>query len=178
VYPKSSLSPGAHGTLKLMFGKRTQLLRSGARAPEFQLARLGGGAVKLADAIANGPAVLAFFKISCPVCQLTLPFLDRIAAAGTIAVYGISQNSERDTRRFVEEYSLAFPMLLDSEDAGYPASNAYGIAHVPTIFLVERDGALGRVVEGWSEGDVAWLGTRAGVNPLRPTDNVPELKAG
>jgi len=161
-----------------MFKKRTPLLEAGSAAPDFELALLGGGSARLSDLTAKGPVLLAFFKISCPVCQLTLPFLDRLAASGVFSVYGISQNNEADTSEFVEEYSLSYPMLLDTQKTGYPVSNAYGITHVPTLFLVEKEGGIARVVEGWSRQDIAWLGARAGVNPLRPTDNVPELKAG
>ena len=38
------------------------------------------------------------------------------------------------------------PLLLDEEDAGFPASNAYGISTVPTMYLVERDGTISRVI--------------------------------
>ena len=157
--------------------KKAKLPEVGTRAPEFRLARLGGGDVALADLLIAGPAALAFFKVSCPVCQMTLPFLDRIHSGGGLRVYGISQNDERDTRQFAREYGLRFPMLLDAED-DFPASNGYGISHVPTTFLVEPDGMVGRVIEGWTKQDILWLGARAGVNPIGADDRVPEWKAG
>ena len=40
-------------------------------------------------------------------------------------------------------------MLLDTEESGYPASNAYGISHVPSLFLVERDGTIAWSMEGF-----------------------------
>ena len=164
--------------------RRRDLLESGTRAPDFRLARLSDGGAgpetSLADLVAHGPAVLAFFKISCPVCQMTFPFLERIhkAADGALPIYGISQNEERGTRDFARQFGITFPILLDREDREFPASNAYGISSVPTIFVVERDGTISSVTEGWSRRDVAALGERAGTNPLRPSDNVPELKAG
>ena len=80
--------------------RQHQPLQTGARAPEFRLARLDGGETSLHDLIANGPVLLAFFKISCPVCQMTFPFLERIHIAGTLPIYGVSQNDEEDTRDF------------------------------------------------------------------------------
>jgi peroxiredoxin len=162
----------------MFFHKRSPLPQPGTRAPEFRLARLEGGEVALADLLATGPAALAFFKVSCPVCQMTLPFLDRIHAGSGLRVYGISQNDAADTREFAQEYGLQFPMLLDSENDRFPASNAYGISHVPTTFLVEPDGTVGRVIEGWIKQDILWLGARAGVNPTSAEDHVPEWKAG
>jgi len=162
----------------MFFRKKSPLLRVGSHAPEFRLERLGGGEAALADLLAAGPALLAFFKISCPVCQMTLPFLERIQVGGGLRIYGISQNDARDTREFARHYGLRFPMLLDSEDKRFPASNAYGISHVPTTFLVEPDGMVGRVIEGWIKEDILWLGARAGVNPIGADDAVPEWKAG
>ncbi len=161
----------------MAFFKRRKLVQPGARAPEFRLARLGGGETSLAEILASGPVALAFFKISCPVCQFTLPFLDRLALGG-LPVYAISQNGAAETAKFHEAFGVNLPTLLDSEDLEFPASNAFGISTVPTIFVVESDGAISRVIEGWSKADMAALGERAGIAPFGPSDNVPQWKAG
>jgi peroxiredoxin len=142
-----------------------QLLETGSRAPDFRLPLLDGGEAALSGLIAGGPVLLAFFKITCPVCQFTLPFLDRLR------VYGISQNDADDTREFREHFRLTMPVLLDAGDQGYPASNAYGISSVPTLFLVERDGTVSKVIEGWRKKEMAALGVQV-------PSNVPEWKAG
>ena len=154
------------------------LLSTGARAPEFRLARLDGGEASLKDLIANGPILLAFFKISCPVCQMTFPFLDRLHTAGRIPIYGVSQNDEEDTRDFNRRFGVTFPTLLDREENGFAASNAFGVSSVPTMFLIERDGTISRVIEGWARTEIEWLGGIAGAAPFRPGDNVPQWKAG
>jgi len=43
---------------------------------------------------------------------------------------------------------------------------------------VEPDGTISDVSEGWRKHDIAQFGARAGVNPFRPTDSVPEAKSG
>ena len=80
-----------------MGSRRTlKLLQAGARAPDFRLPLLSGdragGETSLHDLIADGPVLLAFFKVTCPVCQLTFPFLERLHQAGALPIYGISQN--------------------------------------------------------------------------------------
>jgi peroxiredoxin len=150
----------------------------GARAPEFRLPRLDGGDISLAEIAAQGPALLAFFKNSCPVCQLTFPFLERLQRAGTLPVYGISQNDAADTRAFAKRYGTTFPMLLDSQASGFPVSNAYGISSVPTMFLIARDGSIAQTMLGWRKQEIAALGATAGVRVIGPEDNVPEWKAG
>jgi peroxiredoxin len=113
--------------------------------------------------------LLAFFKISCPVCQFTLPYLNRIHPG--VKVYGVSQNDAEDTRDFVRHYKLAYPVLLDPEDQ-FPASNAFGITHVPTTFLVDAGGRITQVIEGWNKQDMQALGA------VSSSDNVPAWKAG
>jgi peroxiredoxin len=163
-----------------MAQRRHDLLEAGTRSPDFRISRIEGGEVSLADLVAHGPAVLAFFKITCPVCQMTFPFLERIHAAAkdALPIYGVSQNGARDTRDFARQFGVTFPMLLDREDDGFPLSNTFGISSVPTVYVVDRGGVIASVIEGWSRRDIAALGERAGVNPLRPGDNVPEWKAG
>src|SRR5579863_4440912 len=153
------------------------MLRAGAKAPPFELDDVSGGKRTLSEILARGPVLLAFYKISCPVCQLTLPFLDRIAA-GTLQLIAISQDDERGTARFQNSYGVKLPTLLDRERDDYPASNAFGISHVPSLFLVEPDGAISLAAEGFVKRELESIASRAGVAVFRPEEHVPEWKAG
>ena len=82
------------------------------------------------------------------------------------------------TQGFRERVGLTFPTLLDQSAEGYPASNAYGISSVPSLFLIEQDGQVATAFNGFSKRDLESLGERAGVRTFRPDDNVPEWKAG
>lgn len=128
-------------------------IEAGKHAPRFSLKALDGKEYSLDSLLAQGPAVLAFFKISCPVCQFTLPFLQRISerfAGKGISVVGISQDDARSTKEFNQEYGVTFTTLVDG--AGYPASNAYGLTNVPTIFLVAPDGTVKISCMGFDKG--------------------------
>jgi peroxiredoxin len=157
---------------------QSKLLSAGARAPEFRLELLSGGETTLAEILTGGSALLAFFKVSCPVCQMTFPFLERIHAAGAVRIFGVSQNEPADTREFNQEFGVTFPTLLDSEDSGFPASNNYGISSVPTMFLVEPEGRIANVIEGWRKKDIEGLAAPAAASLFRPGEYVPEWKAG
>ena len=144
-------------------------LTSGNKAPLFALRRLEGGQQSLTDLLAGGPALIAFFKVSCPTCQLTLPYLDRFheQAGGRFRVAAISQDKDRPTAAFREEFTLAMPLLLDEEDRGYPASNAFGITHVPSIYLVEPSGEIAEFHEGFDKAALEQLGEKLGVVPIQ-----------
>jgi cytochrome c biogenesis protein CcmG, thiol:disulfide interchange protein DsbE len=149
----------------------------GSRAPEFRLPRLDGGESTLADLTAQGHVLLAFFKVTCPVCQMAFPYLERLHAAG-YPVAGISQNDALDTREFNQEFGINFPTLLDSEDSGFAVSNDYGIANVPTLFLVRAGGLIDRMGEGWMKSEMEQYAAEAGAVLFQPGDRVPEMKPG
>lgn len=158
--------------------RQRTLLNPGTPAPGFRLSKVGGGEVSLAELTSIERVLLVFFKVTCPVCQLAMPFLERLSGSGNLPVYGISQNDASDTLEFLDYFGVTFPVLLDSEDEGYPASDAYGISSVPTMFLVQADGTIERVIEGWNRVDMVGLGEAAGMTLFRPDENVPAWKAG
>jgi peroxiredoxin len=154
------------------------MLKAGAKAPSFTLDDMSGGKHSLADILARGPALLVLYKIGCPVCQLTLPFLDRISS-GSLQIIAISQDDERGTARFQNTYAIAnMETLLDRDRDGFPVSNAFGISHVPSTFLVEPDGTVSLAFEGFVKRELESLGRRAGIETFRPGEDVPAWKAG
>jgi peroxiredoxin len=124
--------------------KENQTLTTGQHAPDFQLDDLNGGKKTLSELLADTPVVLAFFKVSCPTCQFTLPFLERMyrEAGGGTKMFAVSQDDAEATREFHREFGITMPTLLDSARRGYPASNAYLLSYVPSMFLIEKDGTI------------------------------------
>jgi peroxiredoxin len=162
-----------------MFGRRTKSVPvAGAKAPAFRLVTLDGSQRSLEEILAGGPALLAFYKISCPVCQLTAPYLQRLSAQNAIQVIGISQDNAASTQGFADRFGVTFETLLDSGDENYPTSNAYGISSVPTLFLIEPDGVISRSFAGFSKRDFEDIAKRANIPIFAPDDHVPEWKAG
>lgn len=139
-------------------------------APEVELPDLEGKRWKLSEALKSGPLLLVFFKISCPTCQFTLPFLERFDLPRVVA---ISQDDAAATRAF----GTRLYTVLDTPGT-YPASNAYGITHVPALFLVETDGRISDAEYGFSKADLEKLGARFGVTPFHPGEQVPDLRPG
>jgi peroxiredoxin len=171
---------------KTLGGRMMQKLPAGKPAPDFTLPDIDGGEFSLRAALAKGPLVAAFFKISCPVCQLALPFLERLFKAcgnDRVSFWGISQDNARETREFCQEFGLSFPALVDAK--GYPVSNSYGITHVPTIFLIAPDGKIRISSDGFSRGDLEEISAglakhlgRPAFPVFEPGESVPDSKPG
>src|ERR1700688_1550151 len=103
-------------------------VHAGNKAPNFELTNLDGKRVSLQEALKRGPTVVAFFKVSCPVCQFTFPFLQRLFerfGGGAVSFAGVSQDDAQSAKNLGRQYGVTFPMLIDEKS--YPASNAYGL---------------------------------------------------
>jgi peroxiredoxin len=162
-------------------------LTSGTKAPEFDLKTLDEKRFSLSDHLARGPVVLVFFKVSCPTCQYALPFYERLYKAyarSGVTLVGISQNDAKDTAAFNKEFGITFPILLD-DTRSYPASNAYGLTNVPTIFWIAQDGEIEVSSVGWMKADfeeinrrMAEAGKAAPVALFKPGEDVRDFRAG
>lgn len=153
------------------------------QAPTFSLKDLQGHTVTLNDLTKNAPALVAFFKVECPTCQYTLPFVERLhQAMPNASIIGVSQNPATDTSAFAKKFQLTLPLLLD--DNGYVASRSYGITTVPSLFLIDKDGKIQFAFEGWAKDDFERLAQQmkaeGGPPPVifKPSESVQAFKAG
>ncbi len=167
-------------------------LTTGKTAPDFTLPTMEGKPFSLRQALARGPVVAAFFKVSCPVCQYAFPFVERIfqaygRAPGNrhVTIVGVSQNDKKDTALFLKEYGITFPVLLD-DTRTYPVSNAYGITNVPTIFLIVQEGEIQISSVGWVKKEIEEISHQTaaatagnGAKPVfLPGEQIADFRAG
>jgi peroxiredoxin len=160
---------------------------AGNMAPGFSLKSLDNKEYSLNALLERGPVVAGFFKISCPVCQFTFPFLERLYkryGGDGVTFLGISQDDAKSTNKFAKEYGLTFPILLD-EESGYAVSNGYGLTSVPTTFLIDTDGAVKVSSMGFDKKDLEKIAgelaehKKTSLAPLfRPDEVVPANKPG
>ncbi len=161
-------------------------LKVGKAAPPFGLTATDGKSYSLEEGLKQGPVLAAFFKVSCPTCQYTFPFLERLfqqLRSSGAQVWGISQDGVKDTQGFARAYGVNFPILID--DYPYRISREYGLEYVPSIFLVAQDRSISTKSEGFSKRDLMDIqkslaqALSASVPALfAPKENVPEFKPG
>jgi peroxiredoxin len=163
-------------------------LEAGVQAPEIELQYLDGSKFSLKEERKKGPVVAVFFKVSCPVCHMALPYLDRIykayAKGKAFTFVGVSQDNAADTKTFIRKYNISFPVLLDPAGK-YPASNAYKLTNVPTTFLISAEGEIDFATVSWSKADVEQLNRRLAAQSevpaaqiFQPGENIAEYKPG
>lgn len=178
-------------------------LPAGTKAPDFSLPAISSYKVEdrdknknknndsaifeLQTALKHGPVLAAFFKVSCPTCQYTFPYLERLHKLHgdtKITVVGISQNNESDTTAFLKEYGVTFRTLLDDPN-GYAVSNAYGLTNVPTLFFIRQDGTIQLTSVGWVKQEIEEINQKLASAqqttppPLfKPGEDVKDFRAG
>jgi peroxiredoxin len=184
--------------LDRLFGgpKDMAALPAGTKAPDFSLPVVSSLAVLSGDhgckfslqaALTQGPVLAAFFKVSCPVCQYTFPYLERLYKAHggkKITIIGISQDNQQNTAVFLKEYGVMFPTLLDDPN-GYAVSNAYGLTNVPSLFLIGQAGEIEVSSVGWVKQEVEDIHRKlaaAQQTPLvpifKPGEDIRDFRAG
>ncbi len=160
---------------------------TGNTAPGFSLKALDKKEYSLNNLLERGPVVAAFFKISCPVCQFTFPFLERLYrryGGDSVTFLGVSQDDVRSTTSFSKEYGVTFPILIDDEN-GYLVSNAYGLTNVPTIFLIDTDSTVKLSSMGFDKKDLETIAANLAERKkmsltalFRPDEVVPADRPG
>ena len=165
---------------------RLTTINAGNHAPDVSLKSLEGNTHSLNSELKKRAVVLAFFKISCPVCQFAFPYLQRLYERyrGDGATFlAISQDDAKDTQTFDKQFGVTFTTLLDGP--GYPASNAYGLTSVPTIFLIDPDGTVIISCMGFSKSDLERIANElaqrrhiAAAPLFQPSENIPAFKPG
>ena len=163
---------------------------TGIAIPNARFRTPEGVSLSTRDVVARGnglPVLLTFFKTSCPICQLTWPYLQRLHEAyggKSVHVVGISQDDAASSRAYYAAHGAAtFDLLLDPEPS-FVASNAFDVESVPLIVLLSPDGTIEDTFAGWSKKRMESLGVRFAskavpfVPVIPPADPVREYSAG
>ncbi len=112
-------------------------------APDFELAALDGGRVRLSE-FRGKPVLLAFFGCGCPPCRAEAPHLSALQekhAADGLVVLAVNQwdESKEEVTKFVAQRKLQQRVLLNGGAVG---TDLYHVEGVPTCFWIDRSGVV------------------------------------
>jgi len=151
------------------------MLALGDRAPSLQLPDAATGE-SVTDPWREGPVVLAFFKTTCPVCQMAAPKVQALAEAG-VRVVAVGEDPPREIQTYADRHGQKVTTL--SEPAPYPASDAFGIDTVPTLFRVDEDGTVRDTVVSWNRAEWNRFAEAAGGAAVSDAgDGLPPFRPG
>ena len=140
------------------------MIETGQKAPDYGVPSVDGES-----------CLLVFLETDCPTCQLTMPYLNRLAEQAA-RVIGISQDSETQTRHFTEQTSAAFPIQIDVD---LRISRAYDPIAVPALVLVGSDGLVKRTQIGFDKDELNAIAAEMGRQPIADMhDGLPQRKPG
>ena len=123
-------------------------------APDFTLPVVANaGSFHLQEAAKAQPVVLDFWATWCAPCRAELPSLEALSRkyAGRVAVYGVnSSDAPAQISLFTKQNGLTFPMLSDAKSA---VSFLYGADAIPLLVVVDKQGKVRSVVNGYDPGE-------------------------
>ena len=127
----------------------------GEKAPAFELPTLPEGATPLRLADFKGKVVYVDFWASwCGPCRISFPVLESLRTEFNeqgFEVVAINVDEfEEDALGFLEDLPVSYPVVADPEGN---TPQLYGILGMPTGFLVDRDGVVRRVHQGFRKSD-------------------------
>ncbi len=147
--------------------------------PGAELCDLDGRACSLGETWADGEALVLIGHSECQTTRLTLPCIDLIhrRRAPRTTVVAVLQDDDGAARALRAALGLDLPLRLAASP--YPLAAALGVAVVPTLFHVARDGRLVAVVEAFDKDALEELAARFGAAPLfAPGDTRPARRPG
>lgn len=131
------------------------MIEEGTSFPDFSLPDQDGNVVTLADLKGQRTVLYFYPKDDTPGCTTeACDFRDAFANVPGTRVVGVSPDSSRSHRKFIDKYGLGFTLLADtehtlSEAAGvWVEKSMYGKTYMGverTTFLLDEQGVVQRV---------------------------------
>jgi peroxiredoxin len=127
----------------------------GKSAPDFTLKSLDGKNLKLSE-MAGNVVLINFWASWCGPCREEMPLLNALHNKYEplgFTVLGV--NVEEDVKAakgFLKNFPVDFPVLLDNTNK---VSKQYKVIAMPTTVVVDRDGNMRYLHQGYKSGDEA-----------------------
>jgi peroxiredoxin Q/BCP len=128
-------------------------LKEGDKAPGFSLQDSNGKTYTLAEYKGKSPVIVYFYpKASTPGCTKEACGIrddwSKFSQNG-IPVLGISVDSRKDIKKFVDDYKLNFPLLSDNDKI---VSKEYGVLGISGFdrrftFIIDKNSKIANIIE-------------------------------
>jgi len=127
----------------------------GKRAPDFTLKSLDGKNLKLSEMTGN-VVLINFWASWCGPCREEMPLLNELHNKYEplgFTVLGVNVEEDlKGAKGFLKNFPVDFPVLLDNTNR---VSKQYKVIAMPTTVVVDRDGNMRYLHQGYKSGDEA-----------------------
>jgi peroxiredoxin len=127
----------------------SKLLSAGEQAPDFNLRDLNGNWVRLSD-FRGKKVLLDFSMIHCGWCKIAIDEFKKptFSFAENIVPLYVNPVDEREKmEKYQAKVGITFPVLVGAKEVG----QAYGVKGYPTFYLINEEGSIEVVNEGYSD---------------------------
>ena len=127
----------------------------GKTAPDFTLKSLDGKNLKLSEMTGN-VVLINFWASWCGPCREEMPLLNALhnkyePLGFTVLGVNVEENVN-GAKGFLKNFPVDFPVLLDNTNK---VSKQYKVIAMPTTVVVDRDGNMRFLHQGYKSGDEA-----------------------
>ncbi|NMP30585.1 TlpA family protein disulfide reductase [Thalassotalea sp. M1531] len=142
----------ALAVLAIVMSMNAHALNVGQAAPDFTLKNMQGVNLNLTEQRGN-IILINFWASWCGPCRKEMPVLqalqDKYQDLG-VKVWGINVEQENQAGRdFLKDLDLSFSIFFDETNA---LSKTYQVEAMPTTVIVDRDGVVRYVYQGYRDG--------------------------
>ena len=120
-------------------------------APDFTVARLDGGVVRLSDSRGR-VVILDFWATWCSPCRFSLPSLEVIAtryADRGVSVFLVNAGEPGEEIHRWRQHGFKAPVLLDQQGL---VRQLYGVRGIPRLFILDQEGRVIYTHAGYGGG--------------------------
>jgi peroxiredoxin len=130
-------------------------VKVGEAPPTFTLSMLRGDQVSLQNDFKDKVIMVRFWADWCPFCEEEMKALEPIykkykEKGFVILAINVAQ-SVKTVKKYVDRLGLSYPILLDSDSA---TAKNYGVAGLPTTFILDRGGIVREKLLGEASGKI------------------------
>jgi len=132
----------------------------GHAAPAVRLPELSGAGEVSLESLRGKVVYLDFWASWCGPCRVSFPLLEQLReelGPDGFEVLAINVDEvESDARRFLSEVPVSYPVVRDADGI---TPQTFGILGMPTGYLIDRQGIVREVHQGFRKSDGAKLRT-------------------